>query len=565
MKKRKTRHSFRTVLSLSTLVCWMLPIIIITTTAGMLLNRNYNRNLRRAAETDVRNAMWQVDIRLNSVMDDASAVSYDGIVDQAYSTYTAGGTEQDFIEAATEYLNLKFSRSVYYRAVLISLYQNSPEVIAQNIAPGISKDALIENFHSRILPAAVNRIRGTDGEMVFMVLDGEIFLLRELADASGTPYALLVMELEKAELIQSLYGLSQHQILQITLDGQIIHMGVPEEVEMAPSRRADMSFSYELDGHTLEYSGQVFGLNIWATVPMLRWMVMFVGSLVVPMLVIIVWLFLRNINHPIELLIDATSRIRQGERGFQVTQKAPNGEFQQLYANFNAMSCELKSQFEQLYEEQQALQQAKIMALQSQINPHFLNNTLEIINWEARLAENDRVCSMIEALSTMLDAAIGRDGRSQVQLSEELKYVDAYLHITKQRIGDRLTIDMQVQPETLGCTVPLLMLQPILENAVEYDLTRTGGELQVKIYLHERLLHLEITHDGSISCEGWAKIRAGLHPAQEKRVDGRSVGIRNVLNRLSLFYGENFVFDIRECSPGKIMAEIVIPASCVTN
>lgn len=565
MNKLKTRHSFRTVMSLSTLVCWLLPIIIITTTAGMLLNRNYNRNLRRATQTDARNAMWQVDIRLNSVMDDARAVSYDGIVDQAYSAYRAGGGAKEFRQAATEYLNLKFARNVYYRAVLLSLYQSSPDVVACAVAPGISREALMENISTRILPAAMERIRVAEQDEVFAVLDGEIFLMRELKDASGEAYALLVMELEKAELIQSLYGLSQHQILQITLDGQPIHMGTQEEVDMAPSRRADLSFSYELDGHTLMYSGQVLGLNIWATVPMLRWMVLFVGSLVVPMLVIIVWLFLRNINHPIDLLIDATSRIRQGERGFQVTQKAPNGEFQQLYANFNAMSCELKSQFEQLYEEQQALQQAKIMALQSQINPHFLNNTLEIINWEARLAENDRVCSMIEALSTMLDAAIGRDGRSQVLLSEELKYVDAYLHITKQRIGDRMTIDMQVQPETLGCTVPLLMLQPILENAVEYDLVRTGGMLQVKIYLQERLLHLEVTHDGSVSYEGWEKIRAGLHPVQDNRVDGRSVGIRNVLNRLSLLYGENFVFDIRESIPGKIMAEIVIPASCVTN
>ena len=69
------------------------------------------------------------------------------------------------------------------------------------------------------------------------------------------------------------------------------------------------------------------------------------------------------------------------------------------------MSTELKSQFERLYLEQQSLQEARIKALQSQINPHFPGNTLEIINWEARLAENDKVSAMIEALSTMLDAA----------------------------------------------------------------------------------------------------------------------------------------------------------------
>lgn len=86
--------------------------------------------------------------------------------------------------------------------------------------------------------------------------------------------------------------------------------------------------------------------------------------------------------------------MENGERGYVITAEAPNTEFRQLYSQFNAMSSELKSQFERLYLEQQALQQAKIRALQSQINPHFLNNTLEIINWEARLADNERVCSL---------------------------------------------------------------------------------------------------------------------------------------------------------------------------
>ena len=76
----------------------------------------------------------------------------------------------------------------------------------------------------------------------------------------------------------------------------------------------------------------------------------------------------------------------------------------------------MKHQFEQAVEEQQALQQAKIKALQSQINPHFLNNTLEVINWEARIAGNDRISEMIEALATMLNATLNRDEQSRIPL-----------------------------------------------------------------------------------------------------------------------------------------------------
>ena len=89
----------------------------------------------------------------------------------------------------------------------------------------------------------------------------------------------------------------------------------------------------------------------------------------------------------------------------------------------------LKYQFDHIYEEELALKDARIMALQSHINPHFMNNTLEIINWEARLAGNDKVS--IRSLGTLLDAALDRKKQPEVPLKEELTYVKAYLFIRR--------------------------------------------------------------------------------------------------------------------------------------
>ena len=227
------------------------------------------------------------------------------------------------------------------------------------------------------------------------------------------------------------------------------------------------------------------------------------------------------------------------------------------------MSSELKSQFERLYLEQQALQQAKIRALQSQINPHFLNNTLEIINWEARLADNERVCSMIEALSTMLDAAIGRDGRAQIPLAEELQYVDAYLYITKERLGDRLTLRREIDETMLPVPIPRLMLQPIVENAVEHDLSRHGGELCLRAYAQtDGTLFFEVEHDGEMTPDGWAHIRAALQsPAGTALPQRGSVGVRNVAQRLRLLYGEQCSFTITAPQARKILARIVLPGA----
>lgn len=553
MSKEKNRlSSFRSVLSFAILICWILPIVIISITASVLLNRSYNRTLQQGTEADMRGAMRQVELRLNAVIDDAKSVSYDDVVRQ---TWREGKADRS--HAVTEYLTQKFSRNLTYRAIFISYRERN--AMSYICAPGVDSAALVREFQEHVLPAARVVVGRTDSGTQFMERNGSLYLVYNLPDKNSVPFATLVIALEKAELMQSLYGFSQNQILTVTLDGIPISLGIVPNDTMDPSRTADMTYESEVDGHRLVCTGQVIGLNIWATLPMLWWIVLFVGSLVIPMLAVTVWLFHRNINHPIEVLIQANTNV-QNQRGYQIPDKAPNTEFSTLYNQFNSMSSELSSQFDRLYEEQQALQQAKIKALQSQINPHFLNNTLEIINWEARIADDQRVCSMIEALSTMLDAAIGRDGRSQVLLSEELKYAEAYLYITKERLGDRLTVRKDIAPDTLGLHVPLLILQPILENAVEYDLSRTGGALSLRIYRQDTALHIEVEHDGHITEEGWKKIRTGLRPDADSvtRMNGRSVGVHNVVNRLSLLYGPRATFDIREDSPGTILAEIVL-------
>ena len=163
----------------------------------------------------------------------------------------------------------------------------------------------------------------------------------------------------------------------------------------------------------------------------------------------------------------------------------------------------------------------------------------------------------------MLTAAIGRDGRSATTLAEELKYVDAYLYITQERLGDRLTVTREIDPRTLGRRVMLLMLQPIVENAVEHDLTQTGGELCLRAYPcgdGGARLCVEVEHDGVISTRDWENIRRSLEPQSAPPETGGSVGLRNVNQRLRLLYGENFRFTMTEARPGRILTRLDIPS-----
>lgn len=563
-RKRKGPGSLRAGLLLATLLCWILPVLIVTATAGALLNFNYNRNLRNSVDAGVENAMRQVEIRMLSAIEDSKAVSYDGIVRQAWRDFQRNPDEGFVYRDVTEYLSQKFTRSSSYQAAFISFLEESLDIHAYTCAPGTAKLALFRHYQSQVLPAARDLIHGRDTGIFFLVQDGEVYMVRNLLDSSFIPYALLVIQLEKSDLFQSLYSVADISDPILSIDGVTIPLGNEPE-EDSPR---DVSITGDADGHTMVFSARILGLNSAISREIVLIAIGFVAALVVPILVLIVWLFHRNLNKPIRELIDANTRVEQGQRGYQITARAPNREFTQLYNHFNTMSGQLESQFDRLYQEQQALQQAKIKALQSQINPHFLNNTLEVINWQARLADNEVVCNMIEALSTMLDAAIGRDGRSQVPVSEELKYVEAYLTITKERLGDRLTIHRQIDPDVLPCFIPLLMLQPIIENAVDYDLSRTSGELCIRAYRTEAFggsaLCFEIEHDGVFNAKDWESVRRSLNaPAADpgEKLRSGSIGIRNVSQRLKLLYGENYRFTIEEMTPGRILAKIILPVS----
>ena len=133
-----------------------------------------------------------------------------------------------------------------------------------------------------------------------------------------------------------------------------------------------------------------------------------------------------------------------------------------------------------LDEEELDLKDARIMALQSHINPHFMNNTLEIINWEARLAGNDKVSEMISSLGTLLDAALDRKKQPEVPLKEELTYVKAYLFIMKERFGKRLEVTLEIPEELYQEKVPRLILQPVIENAIAHGVQVQGtGKVRI--------------------------------------------------------------------------------------
>lgn len=193
-----------------------------------------------------------------------------------------------------------------------------------------------------------------------------------------------------------------------------------------------------------------------------------------------------------------------------------------------------------LEENQRLLLRARMDALASQINPHFLFNTLNTVSSLVRF-DPDKAREVVLKLSSILRRLL-RQHETFVPLREELSFIDDYLDIEVARFGpDKLQFFHEVEDETLDAFVPSMLLQPIVENAVKHGLTPKleGGEIRLRTRRSEGRLVIEVEDNGT-----------GMPEHRHPGVSGSGIGLRNVRERLGLIYGNDFHLDI-DSRPGE--------------
>lgn len=552
----KPKISLKLGLMTTIVICWLVPILIIVALGGILFGDNYRRSVEQEIAASADYALRQVQVQLSDAIKDSKTISYDGIVRSVYRSYRQSGDSAALYRSINDYLNQKFSRADNYKAVFISFWDKAVDVDAYLLSSGTAGYELLQTCRDSE-PQILQRMANADTNICFLLLDGNLYMARNLLDSHFEPYASVVMVLEPSVVFQALYSIPRIHDLQLSIDDVLFCLDEQNSLTVGENRQGNIRYEAEIDAHRFSFTAVPEAYDLWGENPWLSRAACAVALMVLPLLIVVIVLFRHHVSRPMEVLAEANRLVQSGQRGYQIEKRPPNSEFQKLYSHFNAMSAEMKSQFERSYQEQQAAQRAQIKALQSQINPHFLNNTLEIINWEARIAENDRVSAMIEALSTMLNAALSRDGRTQIALKEELGYVEAYLYIIRERLGEGFHVHQQIDSSLLEQMIPRLILQPIVENAVEHDITtRRGGSLWVRAYRREEWIFLEVEHDGRMTEEDRQNIRLLLSDGAD---GGSRVGLRNVHQRLKLIYGSDGRLTMEETPAGTILARICFP------
>ena len=407
---RKPEISLRTGLSMVIVLCWLAPILLLVVTFGALLEESYERSARQETDDAAQFALMQVQGELDTAISDSKSVSYDGVIRSAYRNYRENGNKITLYRSVNDYLRDNFSRSSVYRAVFLVFWDEQINGV-YTFGAGESGPALIQDCRAAA-DEIVQTMRDEDTRTRFLLVGEELYLARNLLDSHFEPYASIVMMFKSSALFSPLSTLGADEDVQLQLDGLCFIRSGEDALKAEAERDGGYRYEATADGHSLCLCVEEAEYNAWKEHPELSWAAAGAALLALPLMGLLWLLWRKHVSKPVETLVEANLKVQSGERGYAIASVAPNTEFNTLFEHFNDMSSELKEQFERSYLQQQASQRAQIKALQSQINPHFLNNTLEVINWEARMAGNERVGAMIEALSTMLSAALDRDGRT---------------------------------------------------------------------------------------------------------------------------------------------------------
>jgi two-component sensor histidine kinase len=195
------------------------------------------------------------------------------------------------------------------------------------------------------------------------------------------------------------------------------------------------------------------------------------------------------------------------------------------------------------------LAQAQLESLKMQLHPHFLFNTLHTIAGLVRSDEKQSAVNMISGLSDLLRHALESAGKQEVTLEEEVKFIELYLDIQKVRFSDRLTVRMEIAPDSLQALVPNLILQPLVENAIRHGISpkNAAGLLVISSRRENGNLHIAVSDDGLGLKSNW----------RAKETEG--IGLANTSARLQHLYGTDHEFELRNGSKGGTTAFITIP------
>jgi two-component system, sensor histidine kinase YesM len=282
--------------------------------------------------------------------------------------------------------------------------------------------------------------------------------------------------------------------------------------------------------------------------------------LIVFMVVLLIgFFFADSITKPITVLSKKMKRIKSVnfEKAIDIATDERGDEIGELNNSFVLMLNKIDELIKENYTKQILIKETQLKALQDQINPHFLYNTLDTINWLAIENKQKKISLMVRSLGNLLRSYIS--GKENIiKVSGEIKLLGDYINIQKVRFGDRLDFRMNINDDVLDCDILKLTLQPIVENSIKYVLENITGVCVIELTSRRVDGHVEIIERDNgpgVEKDLMDKLNSGTYPSK-----GNGIGLKNIDERLKLFFGEQYGLTIVCSEDGGMTVIIRIPS-----
>lgn len=544
-------------------ICLVVPFGALSVVLFFSSASKTSNQVRNTVVTSMENAAENCNSNIEKVIQESKQASYDNVIRTSYLQFLKDKNEAVMYRAVSNYLSEKYKyNSMISSTIVVFKEKTTMEYYTYSNVAGATY-ASISDFKNNAMTQIKSVAQRMGTNTKFVEIGEHLYLVRNLVTSDYNPYAIIVMEINKSNMFKSMDNVVWRENGAIFLDGDMVCEPDYEndinnekfKIYAENNKRnygevTETESNYDSNNYTVNLYTRCNNQQFTYIVKLNQMEVLNESFTYVYIYVLIILLtillaaltfyyFYRNINKPISDLMEMSEKIEEGEYGITLPAFEGNKEFGKLIDTFNHMSLGLEESFNRIYAEEVALRDANMQALQSQINPHFLNNTLEIINWKARMSGNHDVSGMIESLGVMMEATMNRKKEKFITIEEELKYVDAYLYIIHQRFGSRFHFDKDVDENLLNLKIPRLIVQPIVENAVEHGGDKEGNIIgSLKIYADYNNLYIVVHNNGNMTEADKAKIEILLSD-QKLEENVHNIGIRNVNMRLKLLYGEN--------------------------
>jgi len=277
-------------------------------------------------------------------------------------------------------------------------------------------------------------------------------------------------------------------------------------------------------------------------------------------LFIIAVVFILYITNPLKKLVERIKEMKIGEHYLQWPASYFPDDVSGIVRSFDCLSEQIEELVKVVIEEKRREQQLKYEALQAQITPHFLFNTLNTIKWSAVMSGADNVGKMIAALGKLLEVSMSK-GDEEVTFKEEIQLIEAYVFIQNVRYNDRYALKIEADQRIDQLKVPKLILQPLVENAIIHGLKNIEdkGIIRIQAKTEEGKLRISVIDNGEGIPEG--KIQQILDntggEGQKQKFSG--IGLSNVNERLKLRYGEKYGISISSQVGSGTIVDLMLP------